>query len=118
MVQHPGLQRRQLGQPGAIADQRQLGVASDLHVHGGHEVDVGAVHLLQGVDGVEQGTREHRAVLVDLLAWGEAQGLGPQGLVRSPIIGPAGNVEFLAHWRPGAEHTIDGPRLVEICLES
>lgn len=71
-----------------------------------------------GKGGVVRDPEVHRAVLVDLLAWGEAQGMGPQGLIRSPIVGPAGNVEFLAHWRPGAEHTIDGPRLVEICLES
>ncbi|RPI56666.1 MAG: hypothetical protein EHM56_04330 [Chloroflexi bacterium] len=71
-----------------------------------------------GKGGVVRDPAVHRAVLLELLAWGEAQGLGPQGLIRSPITGPAGNVEFLAHWRPGAETEIDGPRLVEICLES
>jgi 23S rRNA (cytidine1920-2'-O)/16S rRNA (cytidine1409-2'-O)-methyltransferase len=71
-----------------------------------------------GKGGVVRDPAVHRAVLLDLLTWGEAQGMGPQGLIRSPVTGPAGNVEFLAHWRPGAENEIDGPRLVETCLQS
>jgi len=71
-----------------------------------------------GKGGVVRDPAVHRAVLLELLAWGEAQGLGPQGLIRSPITGPAGNVEFLAHWRPGAERTVDGQTLVDHCLES
>jgi 23S rRNA (cytidine1920-2'-O)/16S rRNA (cytidine1409-2'-O)-methyltransferase len=71
-----------------------------------------------GRGGVVRDPAVHRTVLLELLAWGEAQGLGPQGLIRSPITGPAGNVEFLAHWRPGFEVKIDVQRLVEACLES
>jgi len=29
-------------------------------------------------------------------------GLGLHGLIRSPLTGPAGNIEFLAWWRPGS----------------
>jgi 23S rRNA (cytidine1920-2'-O)/16S rRNA (cytidine1409-2'-O)-methyltransferase len=35
-------------------------------------------------------------VLVDILGFGSDHGFSPLGLVRSPIQGPAGNVEFLA----------------------
>lgn len=71
-----------------------------------------------GRGGVVRDPAVHRAVLLELLAWGEAQGLGPQGLIRSPITGPAGNVEFLAHWQPGFGVKIQVQRLVEACLES
>jgi len=54
-----------------------------------------------GQGGVVRDARVHQAVLTDVVDWATARGLGLQGLIRSPIIGPAGNVEFLAHWRPG-----------------
>jgi 23S rRNA (cytidine1920-2'-O)/16S rRNA (cytidine1409-2'-O)-methyltransferase len=71
-----------------------------------------------GKGGVVRDTAVHRAVLLELLAWGEAEGFGPQSLIRSPITGPAGNVEFLAHWRPGAESENNARRLVENCVET
>ena len=40
-----------------------------------------------GKGGVVRDPAVHQAVLLDLLAWGEAQGLGPQGLARSPGTG-------------------------------
>jgi 23S rRNA (cytidine1920-2'-O)/16S rRNA (cytidine1409-2'-O)-methyltransferase len=71
-----------------------------------------------GKGGVVRDPAVHRAVLLELLAWGEAEGFGSQGLIRSPITGPAGNVEFLAHWRPGAESKNGARRLVESCVET
>ncbi len=38
----------------------------------------------------------HKQVLLDVLAFAQAEGLGLRGLVRSPLLGPKGNVEFLA----------------------
>jgi 23S rRNA (cytidine1920-2'-O)/16S rRNA (cytidine1409-2'-O)-methyltransferase len=38
----------------------------------------------------------HRQVLADILGYAGEQGYGLQGLVRSPLQGPKGNVEFLA----------------------
>ena len=58
----------------------------------------------------------HRAVLDDLVGWAERQGWGLQGLIRSPITGPAGNVEFLAHWSPGAVGRAAAQALVRACL--
>lgn len=74
--------------------------------------------------GVVRDPAVHRAVLNDLLGWAESNGWLVQGLVVSPLRGPAGNVEFLTHLRlpsgvPGAvhaaPHTPIGP-MIEECL--
>jgi len=49
-----------------------------------------------GKGGVVRDLSIHRQVLQRILTWAEQNGLPPQGLIRSPIKGPAGNVEFLA----------------------
>jgi 23S rRNA (cytidine1920-2'-O)/16S rRNA (cytidine1409-2'-O)-methyltransferase len=38
----------------------------------------------------------HRQVLEEILDFAQLQGLGARGVVRSPLLGPKGNVEFLA----------------------
>jgi 23S rRNA (cytidine1920-2'-O)/16S rRNA (cytidine1409-2'-O)-methyltransferase len=68
--------------------------------------------------GVVREPAVHRAVLEEITGWAETQGLGLAGLIRSPITGPAGNVEFLAHWRPGRATTVDTSSLVELCVGS
>jgi 23S rRNA (cytidine1920-2'-O)/16S rRNA (cytidine1409-2'-O)-methyltransferase len=55
-----------------------------------------------GKGGVVRDPQVHRAVLHETLAAAQALGLTPRGLARSPITGPAGNVEFLAWLQPGA----------------
>jgi 23S rRNA (cytidine1920-2'-O)/16S rRNA (cytidine1409-2'-O)-methyltransferase len=50
-----------------------------------------------GKGGVVRDAEVHRAVLNEVLAWALDHGLTAQGLVLSPLKGPAGNVEFLAH---------------------
>jgi 23S rRNA (cytidine1920-2'-O)/16S rRNA (cytidine1409-2'-O)-methyltransferase len=55
-----------------------------------------------GKGGVVRDPAVHRVVLEELLSWAEAEGLRPQGLIRSPVKGPAGNIEFLAWLRPGS----------------
>ncbi|MFV9505627.1 MAG: TlyA family RNA methyltransferase [Oscillochloridaceae bacterium umkhey_bin13] len=54
-----------------------------------------------GKGGVVRDPAVHRAVLTSTLAEATALGLTPCGLVRSPITGPAGNVEFLAWLQSG-----------------
>lgn len=49
-----------------------------------------------GKGGVVRDVRVHRAVLRDVLTAATAQGLQPRGITRSPLTGPAGNIEFLA----------------------
>jgi 23S rRNA (cytidine1920-2'-O)/16S rRNA (cytidine1409-2'-O)-methyltransferase len=70
-----------------------------------------------GKRGVIRDPAVHRAVLQEIAGWAESQGLGLMGLIRSPITGPAGNVEFLAHWVPGRAPTEEIATLIEACLE-
>lgn len=58
------------------------------------QFEAGAEQIGKG--GVVRDARIHRAVLREVLAAAAAQGLHLRGLTRSPITGPAGNVEFLA----------------------
>jgi 23S rRNA (cytidine1920-2'-O)/16S rRNA (cytidine1409-2'-O)-methyltransferase len=44
----------------------------------------------------------HASVLEELLGWSAEHGFGVLGLTASPIRGPAGNVEFLAHLQADA----------------
>jgi 23S rRNA (cytidine1920-2'-O)/16S rRNA (cytidine1409-2'-O)-methyltransferase len=54
-----------------------------------------------GKGGVVRDPRLHRAAIERALGEAVALGLAPAGLIRSPITGPAGNVEFLAWLRLG-----------------
>jgi len=47
-------------------------------------------------DGVIRDPDIHRQVLLDVLGFAQSEGFGINGLIRSPITGPKGNVEFLA----------------------
>ena len=66
--------------------------------------------------GVVRDPAAHRAVLTEIVAWAAAQGMGLQGLIRSPVTGPAGNVEFLAWWLPGRPGLGDSAELIDACL--
>jgi 23S rRNA (cytidine1920-2'-O)/16S rRNA (cytidine1409-2'-O)-methyltransferase len=55
-----------------------------------------------GKGGVVRDTAVHAEVLKRVLTWANAEGLAPLGVIRSPITGPAGNVEFLARLKRGA----------------
>ena len=46
-------------------------------------------------DGVIRDPEIHRQVLLDVLTFAHNQGLGLQGLIKSPLLGPKGNAEFL-----------------------
>ena len=54
-------------------------------------------------DGVVRDPLIHRRVLVEMLAFAQAQGCGVRGLIRSPLLGPKGNSEFLVWLVPGME---------------
>lgn len=55
-----------------------------------------------GKGGVVRDPAVHRRVLQDVLGFFPASGLGTQGVIRSPLRGPRGNVEFLVWARKGA----------------
>lgn len=55
-----------------------------------------------GKGGVVRDPALHREVLARVLAWAASHGWAAGGLIRSPITGPKGNVEFLALLRLSA----------------
>jgi 23S rRNA (cytidine1920-2'-O)/16S rRNA (cytidine1409-2'-O)-methyltransferase len=66
--------------------------------------------------GVIRDPAVHTAVLQDLASWAAARDIGLLGLIRSPITGPAGNAEFLAHWVPGRKTIHDQGDLIQDCV--
>ena len=58
-----------------------------------------------GKGGVVRESEVHIKVLRSVLGDAQSIGLAPVGLTRSPITGPAGNIEFLAHLMLGGEST-------------
>jgi len=46
-------------------------------------------------DGVIRDTQIHRQVLLDVLTFAQNEGFSIRGLVKSPLLGPKGNAEFL-----------------------
>jgi 23S rRNA (cytidine1920-2'-O)/16S rRNA (cytidine1409-2'-O)-methyltransferase len=71
-----------------------------------------------GKGGVVRDAQVHRSVLQETVASAHELGLHTTGLIASPVVGPAGNVEFLVWWRrPHEPH--DGPpvqRLIDAAL--
>ena len=61
--------------------------------------------------GVVRDVRTHKSVVERIVSLAIDAGLAMQGLTRSPITGPAGNIEFLAWFRKGAPTTPLAPLL-------
>jgi 23S rRNA (cytidine1920-2'-O)/16S rRNA (cytidine1409-2'-O)-methyltransferase len=57
--------------------------------------------------GVIRDSEIHRQVLFEVLGDAQGQGYAPRGLLRSPLLGPKGNVEFLALLIVPAEEKVD-----------
>ncbi len=68
-----------------------------------------------GKGGVVREPRIHRSVLERTSELAEANGLGVLGLVASPLQGPAGNIEFLAHLQLNAPSG-DVPTFVDAAM--
>jgi 23S rRNA (cytidine1920-2'-O)/16S rRNA (cytidine1409-2'-O)-methyltransferase len=64
--------------------------------------------------GVIRDPDAHRQVLMDVLAFALQQDYAVRGLIRSPLTGPKGNVEFLAWLEYGGETTASLKELVEV----
>jgi 23S rRNA (cytidine1920-2'-O)/16S rRNA (cytidine1409-2'-O)-methyltransferase len=71
-----------------------------------------------GKGGVVKDPAVHQMVLEELLGWAADHDLGIAGLLRSPITGPAGNVEFLAHWFPGMRDAVDRESAIDGVFET
>jgi 23S rRNA (cytidine1920-2'-O)/16S rRNA (cytidine1409-2'-O)-methyltransferase len=68
-----------------------------------------------GKGGVVRDSAIHRLVLERTTALAAANGLGVQGLVASPLQGPAGNIEFLA-WLALSAPPGDVPAMIDAAL--
>lgn len=67
-------------------------------------------------DGVIRDPEIHRQVLLDVLAYAQREGFSLKGIIRSPILGPKGNVEFLAWLNISGYQGLHLEQLVESIL--
>ena len=65
--------------------------------------------------GVVRDPEVHRAVLEDIVQFAAESGLGLSGLMASPVVGPKGNVEFLA-WLRFGQYTLTAPAAIDMAL--
>ena len=68
------------------------------------QFEAGRAETARGA-GVIRDPAIHRQVLCEVLSFSESQGYSVHGLLRSPLIGPKGNAEFLAWLDYPAEHS-------------
>jgi 23S rRNA (cytidine1920-2'-O)/16S rRNA (cytidine1409-2'-O)-methyltransferase len=66
-------------------------------------------------DGVIRDPEIHRQVLNDVLKYALQEGFGIHGLLKSPLLGPKGNAEFLV-WLREQDNDLDIPALVDSVL--
>jgi 23S rRNA (cytidine1920-2'-O)/16S rRNA (cytidine1409-2'-O)-methyltransferase len=71
------------------------GVRGDLVALIKPQFEAGRKEVSRG-DGVIRDPEIHKQVLLDVLSFAQREKFGLKGLIRSPILGPKGNVEFLA----------------------
>ena len=69
-----------------------------------------------GKGGVVRDPAVHSRVLAEVLTFALSIGLGVHGLIRSPLKGPAGNIEFLAWLRNGVPGADDVTPLIEAVI--
>jgi 23S rRNA (cytidine1920-2'-O)/16S rRNA (cytidine1409-2'-O)-methyltransferase len=67
-------------------------------------------------EGVIKDVAIHRQVLLNVIEQAQHTGFGVQGLIRSPLLGPKGNVEFLANMILAGETAAGLTELVEAVL--
>ncbi len=65
--------------------------------------------------GVIRDPSVHRQVLLDVLEFAASQALAPRALIKSPLLGPKGNAEFLVWLDPQAPH-VDLSRFMDQLL--
>lgn len=80
------------------------------------QFEAGREHVGKG--GVVRDPEVHRSVLERITAWALEHGLAVRGLMRSPLKGPAGNVEFLAYLSKGrGKASIDIEEAIAECIK-
>jgi 23S rRNA (cytidine1920-2'-O)/16S rRNA (cytidine1409-2'-O)-methyltransferase len=81
------------------------------------QFEAGRAQVARG-KGVVRDPQVHRDVLLDVLAAAQANGFGLNGLIRSPLMGPKGNVEFLTWLLYGGESSLDLQTAVQAVVEA
>ena len=66
-------------------------------------------------DGVIRDPQIHQQVLLDVLTFAQGGGFDVRGLIKSPLLGPKGNAEFLV-WL-GFDNGEDIQQLIEECFK-
>src|SRR5215207_10074527 len=69
-------------------------------------------------DGVIRDPEIHKQVLLDVLGFAQREGFQIRGLIRSPLLGPKGNAEFLVWLGDKEEVEVDVDELIKKVLES
>lgn len=67
-------------------------------------------------DGVIRDPQIHRQVLMDVLTFAQGEGFDVRGLIKSPLLGPKGNAEFLV-WLSPAEAGEGGGEEIGLLVE-
>jgi 23S rRNA (cytidine1920-2'-O)/16S rRNA (cytidine1409-2'-O)-methyltransferase len=67
-------------------------------------------------DGVIRDPEIHKQVLLDVLGFAQTQGFQIRGLIKSPLLGPKGNAEFLVWLGAREEKDVDIDELVKSAL--
>ncbi len=62
-------------------------------------------------DGVIRDPEIHRQVLLDVLGFAQQEGFQIRGLIKSPLMGPKGNAEFLV-WLDQAKSRVEAKMLI------
>jgi 23S rRNA (cytidine1920-2'-O)/16S rRNA (cytidine1409-2'-O)-methyltransferase len=76
------------------------------------QFEAGRAEAARG-EGVIRDPHIHRQVLQTVLEAAQAEGFGVKGLIRSPLLGPKGNTEFLVHLELPTEAGDSIQRLIE-----
>jgi len=69
-------------------------------------------------DGVIRDPQIHKQVLLDVLGYAKNEGFGLNGLIRSPLLGPKGNTEFLLWLNLNSEGNSAEQLVTEVMQES
>jgi 23S rRNA (cytidine1920-2'-O)/16S rRNA (cytidine1409-2'-O)-methyltransferase len=69
-------------------------------------------------DGVIRDAAVHRQVVEEVLSYAQAEGFSLRGLIRSPLLGPKGNTEFLAWLAYGGEEGENSEELLDRLFKS
>lgn len=77
------------------------------------QFEAGRTHVGKG--GVVRDPSVHQRVLREVIAAANVLGLGVHGVTASPLLGPAGNREFLIHLKPGPS-SIDADQAIDAAL--